>query len=263
MESTLQTKNSFAEKFRMILFHLENYSILVRDIFLNIPTLNKKNWKNTVQEMYEIGTQALVLSMLGGCFSGIILSIEGGHNLQMFGAILLIGKTISLGITREVGPVTIGLLLAARTGAKNASELGSMQISEQIDALLAFGYNPVEKLVLPRIIAALVMFLPLTLIADLTGIISGMFITNLSFHVDLAYFWSTAIKALRFKDLFVGFLKPVFFSFFIASISCYFGLYTRGGTKNLGKNTITAVVVSTIAVLFLDFVFTKVVWEIM
>ncbi|MCU7494137.1 MAG: ABC transporter permease [Ignavibacteria bacterium] len=242
--------------------HLQDFSLLTLEIFRSFGTL-KKNRKETVWEMYVIGSQALLLAILGGLFSGVILAIESGHNLEKFGATLLVSRTVSLGIVRELGPAICGILLAARTGAKNTSEIGAMQLSEQVDALRAYGINPVEKLVLPRVAAAVIMFLPLTLIADVTGIIGGMFITNTTFHIDLSYFWSTAIKVLEFKDLFVGVMKPVFFSFFIGCISCYYGLNTKGGTVNLGKNAISSVVVSSTVVLMLDFIFTKVVWEIM
>lgn len=241
---------------------LQDYSLLVIDIFKKFPTV-RKNWGSVLNEMYLIGTRAITLVALGGLFSGVVLAIETGHNLEKFGATLMISRTIAYGMIRELGPAITGLLLAARTGAKNTSEIGAMQLSEQIDALTAFGLNPVEKLVVPRVVAALIMFLPLTLIADITGTIGGMFIASTTFNIDLAYFWNTALNILDFKDIFVGTMKPIFFSFFIASIGCYYGLITKGGTTNLGKNSINSIVMSSIVVLFLDFIFTKVVWEIM
>lgn len=258
VDSITGFQKSFLDKIKK----LQDYTLLVIDIFKLMPTV-RKNLDVVLSEMYLIGTKALVLVSLGGVFSGVVLAIESGHNLEKFGAAMLISRTISLGMIRELGPVITGLLLAARTSAKNASEIGAMQLSEQIDALSAFGLNPVEKLIVPRVIAALIMFLPLTMIADMSGIIGGMLVTNSTFHIDLAYFWNTAINVLQFKDIFVGVIKPVFFSFFIASIGCYYGLITKGGTNNLGKNSINAVVTSSIVVLFLDFIFTKVVWEIM
>jgi len=257
-ELKIFSKGSFKNKIRL----LQNYTLLVIDIIKMIPTV-RKNKDVVLNEMYMIGTKALVLVALGGLFSGVVLAIESGHNLEKFGATMLISRTISLGMVRELGPVITGLLLAARTSAKNASEIGAMQLSEQIDALSAFGLNPVEKLIVPRVVAALIMFLPLTMIADMAGILGGMFVTNTTFHIDLAYFWNTAINVLQFKDIFVGIIKPIFFSFFIASIGCYYGFITKGGTTDLGKNSINAVVTSSIVVLFLDFIFTKVVWEVM
>mgnify|MGYP001447690157 CR=1 FL=1 len=241
---------------------LQDYTYLLMDICKNILSV-KNNWTDTLKEMYVIGTKALMLVTLGGLFCGIILAIEAGHNLEMFGATTLIGHTVSLGMIRELGPVITGLLLASRTGAKNTSEIGAMQLSEQIDALRAFGISPVEKLVIPRLVAAIIMFFPLTLIADIAGFLGGMLSTYQTFHVDYSFFWDSAIRVLKMKDLFVGCIKPIFFAFFISSISCYYGLTTRGGTTDLGKKSINAVVVSSIVVLALDFIFTKVVWELM
>ena len=244
------------------LIKLYDFSAMLMAILKNFTT-TFKNRKDLLQEMYEIGSQAFPLIFFGGLFSGIILAIETGHNLEKFGATLLISRTVSLGMVRELGPVITGILMAARTGAKNTSELGSMQLSEQVEALEAFGVSPVEKLVVPRVFAGLIMFLPLTFIADMTGLIGGMFITTSTFHIDLVYFWNSAIGVLEFKDIFVGSIKPLFFGFFISSISCYYGLITTGGTKNLGKNAINSVVMSSLVVLLLDFIFTKVVWEIL
>ena len=165
-------------------------------------------------------------------------------------------------MVRELGPVITGLLLAARTGAKNASEIGAMQLSEQIDALRAFGTSPIQKLVFPRTLAALVMFLPLTLIADTVGIIGGMIVTKLSLGVDTSFFWQSVVNSLKLKDIVVGFSKPIFFGFFISTISCYYGFSTTGGTTGLGRNTINAVVISSMVVLIIDFIFTKVIWEL-
>lgn len=245
-----------------IIEELQSFTFLIRDIFLNIGSV-KDNWQETIQEMYLVGTKASPIIFLGGLFTGIILATETGHQLKLFGATSLISRTMSLGMVRELGPVITGLLLAARTGAKNASELGAMQLSDQIDALKAFGANPIQKLVIPRTVAAILIFLPLTLIADTAGILGGMFVANQTFHIDYSSFWNTAIGALKMKDLFVGFLKPFFFAFFISTISCYLGLTTKGGTSGLGKNTINAVVSTSVIVLIIDFIFTKIVWEVL
>lgn len=245
-----------------IVGELQGFTFLIRDIFVNIGSV-KDNWQETIQEMYLIGAKAFPIIFLGGLFTGIILAIETGHQLKLFGATSLISRTMSLGMVRELGPIITGLLLAARTGAKNASELGAMQLSDQIDALNAFGVDPIQKLVIPRTVAALLIFLPLTLIADITGILGGMLVANQTFHVDFSSFWNTAIGALKMKDLLVGFLKPFFFAFFISTISCYLGLTTKGGTSGLGKNTINAVVSTSVIVLIIDFIFTKIVWEVL
>jgi len=231
--------------------------------FFKSTTRILKNIPLITDEMYLIGAQSFFIVFLSGLFMGIILSLEVGYRFEMFGAKTLVGRTVSLGMIRELGPVITGILLAARTGSKNTSEIGGMVLSEQVDALRAFGTNPIEKLVLPRTVASLIMFLPLTLVADFTGIIGGMIVSSTSLSVDTSLFWKAAIYGLQMKDLIVGFTKPVVFGFFISTISCFYGLKTSGGTTGLGRAVINSVVFSSMLVLILDFIFTKVVWEIM
>ncbi|HYQ87006.1 MAG TPA: ABC transporter permease [Bacteroidota bacterium] len=248
--------------FKRSILRLQEYSIFT---FENVRSLSSA-WRyrrDTLEQMYLIGAQSFLIVFLSGLFMGIIMAIEGGHRLETFGAKLLVGRTTSLALVRELGPVITGLMLAARTGAKNASELGSMQVSEQIDALRAFGTNPIEKLAVPRLIAALIMFLPLTLVADLVGIVGGMFVSQLWLHVDPSFYWHSAVHDLKVKDLVVGFAKPVIFAFFISTISCYYGLGTTGGTVGVGRAAVNAVVVASVVVLFNDFIFTKVIWSIL
>ncbi len=235
---------------------------MLGDLFKSFLRIDK-NLPAITQEMYFIGAQSFVLILLSGLFMGIILTLEVGYRFEMFGAKTIVGRTVALGMIRELGPVITGILLASRTGSKNTSEIGGMVLSEQIDALRAFGTSPIEKLVLPRTVASLIMFLPLTLIADFVGILGGMLVSNMSLSIDTSIYWKAAIYGLQMKDLFVGFTKPIVFGFFIATISCFYGLKTTGGTTGLGRAVINSVVVSSVIVLILDFIFTKVVWEIM
>jgi phospholipid/cholesterol/gamma-HCH transport system permease protein len=241
---------------------LQEYIYLVFDFFKSYKKIIK-NIPLIFDEMYLIGAQSFLLVFLSGLFMGIILSLEVGYRFEMFGAKTIVGRTVSLGMIRELGPVITGILLAARTGSKNTSEIGGMVLSEQVDALRAFGTNPIEKLVLPRTVASVVMFLPLTLIADFVGIMGGMLVTYTSLSIDTSIYWNAAIYGLQIKDLIIGFAKPIVFGFFIATISCFYGLKTSGGTIGLGRSVINSVVVSSMMVLILDFIFTKVVWEIM
>jgi phospholipid/cholesterol/gamma-HCH transport system permease protein len=241
------------------LLKLQEYSIFVFENLRALPAAWRYR-KDTMEQMYLIGAQSFPIAFLSGLFMGVIMAIETGHRLETFGAKLLVGRTTSLAMFRELGPVITGLLMAARNGAKNASELGSMQVSEQIDALRAFGTNPIEKLAVPRLVASMVMFLPLTLIADLVGLVGAMYVSEIWLNVDKGFFWQSAIMDLSMKDLFVGFGKPVVFSFFISTISCYYGLATTGGTLGVGRAAVNAVVVASVVVLFNDFIFTKVVW---
>jgi phospholipid/cholesterol/gamma-HCH transport system permease protein len=250
------------DSFKLFLHKLQAYSIMVGETVRRAGAVIKYR-RETLDEMYTIGAKAFWLVTIGSLFVGIILALETGYQLAMFGAKALVGRTVSLGMVRELGPVISGLLLAARTGAKNTSEIGAMELSEQIDALRAFGTDPVRKLAVPRMVAAVVMFLPLTGIADMVGIFGGMEVTRIYLHVDPSFFWNSAIDSLKLKDVFVGFAKPIFFGFFVSTISCFYGFSTKGGTVGLGKNTISAVVVSSVVILILDFIFTKVVWEMM
>lgn len=247
---------------KMLLWHLQGHSAIMMGTLRGMGA----SWRyrrETLDEMYRIGAQSFPVVLLGGLFAGIILALETGHRFEVFGAKTLAGHTVALGMVRELGAVITGLLLAARTGAKNVSELGSMQLSEQIDALRANGEDPVRSLVVPRTIASLAMFLPLTLVADLSGILGGMYVASTSLQLDPSFYWNSAMTGLRIKDIVVGFSKPLIFGFFIATISCYFGLTTVGGNTGLGRSTINAVVTSSIVVLAIDFVFTKVVWELL
>jgi len=250
------------QSFKRFLLRLQEYTVFTLDTVRALPSTVRYR-KDTVEQMYLIGAQAFIIVFISGLFCGVIMAIEAGNRLETFGAKMLVGRTTSLAVVRELGPVITGLLMAARTGAKNASELGSMQVSEQIDALRAFGTNPIEKLAVPRLVAALVMFLPLTLLADLVGLVGGMLVSDVWLNVDRSFFWHSAVYDLKMKDLIVGCAKPVVFAFFISTISCFYGLTTTGGTVGVGRAAVNAVVIASVVVLFNDYIFTKVIWAIL
>lgn len=243
------------------LFKVQSYFFLCVDTILALPSVYRYR-RDTLDQMYVNGVQAATITVMAGLFIGLIMAIETGHRFEAFGAKLLVGRTVALAVVRTLGPVITGLMLAARNGSKNAAELGSMQVSEQIDALRAFGTDPVAKLVVPRVVSSLVMFLPLTLLADAVAIIAGMWVSDIWLHVDPVFYWSSAINGLSMQDLIVGFTKPFAYAFVISTISCYYGLTTTGGTAGVGRSAINAVVMSSILVLLVDFIFTKVVWEL-
>ncbi|MFQ5797061.1 MAG: MlaE family ABC transporter permease [Bacteroidota bacterium] len=243
-------------------YNIQRYFFFCADTVLAFPSAFRYR-RDTLEQMYVNGVQAVTITAMGGLFIGLIMAIETGHRFEAFGAKLLVGRTVALAVVRTLGPVITGLMLAARNGSKNAAELGSMQVSEQIDALKAFGTDPIAKLVVPRVISSLIMFLPLTLLADAIALIAGMWVSDVWLHVDPVFYWSSAINGLRMQDLIVGFTKPFTYAFVISTISCYYGLTTTGGTTGVGRATINAVVMSSIVVLFVDFIFTKVVWELL
>src|ERR1041385_3757216 len=205
------------QSFKLFLLKLQEYTVFTIETVRALPSVFRYK-KDTIEQMYLIGAQAFPIVFTAGLFIGVIMAIEAGNRLETFGAKLLVGRTTALAVVRELGPVITGLMLAARTGAKNASELGSMQVSEQIDALRAFGTNPIEKLAVPRLVPSVIIFLPLTLIADLVGLLGAMIVSDVWLNVDKAFFWQSAIKDLSMKDLFVGFGKPIVFSVFISTL---------------------------------------------
>ncbi len=250
-----------SDRIKEKLFKVQSYFFLCVDTILALPSAYRYR-RDTLDQMYVNGVQAATITVMAGLFIGLIMAIETGHRFESFGAKLLVGRTVTLAVVRTLGPVITGLMLAARNGSKNAAELGSMQVSEQIDALRAFGTDPIAKLVVPRVVSSLVMFLPLTLLADAVAIIAGMWVSVIWLHVDPVFYWSSAINGLRMQDLIVGFTKPFTYAFVISTISCYYGLTTTGGTAGVGRSAINAVVMSSILVLLVDFIFTKVIWEI-
>ena len=160
-------------------------------------------------------------------------------------------------MVRELGPVITGLMVAGRNASGMASELGSMVVTEQIDAMRALGTDPMRKLVTPRVISTVTMLFFLTIIADALGLAGGGAAASLFFGVDPHQYWSTAWQILVFQDVFMGLAKPVLFGFIIASVGCYYGISTRGGTQGVGRATTQAVVASSILIITVDFFVTR------
>jgi phospholipid/cholesterol/gamma-HCH transport system permease protein len=209
------------------------------------------------EQVMQLGSSAGWVMLLAGLFIGLVLAMEWGTKLEQFGAKLLMGRIVAIGVIREIGPVLAGIMIAARTGSMVAAELGSMKVTDQIDALRALGADPIEYLVMPRQVASVLTLLPLTLFCDLMGVIGGWVIAVTLLNTSSSFYWDSALDTLLFKDLAVGFIKPIFFGWIIASISAHYGLYTSGGAAGVGKSATRAVVASTLTVLATDFVLGK------
>ncbi len=212
---------------------------------------------DTIRQMYIMGNQALPLVVLASVFVSMVLALEWGKKLEPFGAKLMLGRLISISVIREIGPMVTGLMIAGRTGAKIVSEIGNMVLSEQIDALRAFGTDPIERLIVPRVFASFVMMAPLIVIADTMGIIAGWFASVTWLSIDSDFFWLSMRDGLLMKDLMIGIIKPPFFGLVIALISGYLGYTIRGGAEGMGRAVTRAVVFSSISVLIMDFLLTK------
>jgi phospholipid/cholesterol/gamma-HCH transport system permease protein len=215
----------------------------------------------TLEQMYIVGIGSLFLIILTGISAGQAMAVQFSNELAEFGSKSYLGRVMAIAIIRELGPVLTGLMVAARVAAGITAEIGSMKSSNQIDALIAFGIDPMRKLVAPRIIALVIMVPALTVVCDFIALLGGwlvaVFIANLTSTTYLA-----AVKErLIFGNIFIGLVKPVIFSFIIAFIACYKGFSSEGGTKGVGRATTESVMLASITVLISNFFITKVVWS--
>lgn len=208
---------------------------------------------DTLRQADYIGVGSLPIAVLTGFFIGGVLALNSARTLQTYGSITLIGQLVSISMVREIGPVLTGLMVAGRNASGMASELGSMQVTEQIDAMRALGTDPSKKLVTPRLVATVVMLFFLTIISDLCGLTGGATVASFVYHLDSHQYWTSSWQVLEFGDVVIGLVKPILFGFLIATIGCYYGLSTRGGTQGVGRSTTQAMVVSSVLLLVVNY----------
>jgi phospholipid/cholesterol/gamma-HCH transport system permease protein len=212
---------------------------------------------DTLLQADLIGVGSLPVVALTGFSIGAVLALQSSNTLQRFGSLSLTGQLVSLTMVRELGPVLTGLMVAGRNSSGIASELGSMKVTEQIDAMRALGTDPTKKLVTPRVISSVVMLFVLTILSDLVGLAGGWVVARFALGLDSNQYWSTAWQSLQFADVFMGLIKPLMFGFIIASVGCYYGLSAKGGTQGVGRATTQAVVAASVLIVVLDFFLTK------
>jgi phospholipid/cholesterol/gamma-HCH transport system permease protein len=222
---------------------------------------------DVVQQMDAIGVQSLGIVLLTGFFTGMVLALQSSVQLQTFGATIYMGRLVAASMIRELGPVLAGLMVAGRVGSGIAAQLGSMKVTEQIDALTTLGTDPIKKLVTPRVLAALLMLPMLTIITNLIGMMGGNVIATYYLGIPNALYWQTVLEqiaaggfVLRYipNDFVQGLVKPFVFGGIIAVTGCYFGLATKGGTEGVGVSTTRAVVTASILILVTDYFMTQV-----
>jgi phospholipid/cholesterol/gamma-HCH transport system permease protein len=213
----------------------------------------------TFKQIYILGNQALPLVIISTMFVSMVLALEWGKKLEPFGAKLMLGRIVSISVIREIGPLVAGLMIAGRTGAKIVSEIGNMVLTQQVDALRAFGIDPIKRLIVPRVFASFVVMIPLVIIADTMGIVAGWLASVLWAGVDSQFFWLSVKGGLLMKDLFIGIFKPPFFGIIIGIISGYLGYTIRGGAEGMGQAATRTVMYTSLGVLIMDFVLTKIV----
>lgn len=213
--------------------------------------------RETVLQMDRIGVGSLFIVVLTGMFTGMVLALQGAVQLEPYGATIYVSRLISTSVVRELGPVLAALMIAGRVGTGIASELASMTVTEQIDALRAEGTDPIHKLATTRLIACLLMIPLLTIITDGVAMLGGWLVARLYLGIDSYFYWTWGFEALRGRDLVLGLLKPTVFGFLIAMVGCYAGFSTKGGTVGVGVSTTQSMVSSSILILATDFFLTK------
>jgi phospholipid/cholesterol/gamma-HCH transport system permease protein len=208
--------------------------------------------------MDTIGVGSIPIVLLTGFFSGAVMALQMGRSLQDYGQTGRVGSFVSIILVRELGPVLTAVMVAGRNSSGIASELGSMKVTEQIDAMRALGTDPIKKLVTPRVIAAAIVLPLLTIISDFVGIFGGFIVAKFELNLEGAQYWATVWQSLVLKDVTQGLLKPFLFSFAISLVGCYYGLRTTGGTEGVGRATTNAVVVASVLIFILTFFITQI-----
>ncbi len=216
-----------------------------------------------VEQFDAIGVASLTVVLLTGFFTGAVLALQSGITLDQFGARPVVGRLVSASMIKELGPVLTGLMLTGRIGSGIAAELGSMVVTDQINALRALGTDPIRKLVVPRMLAGFFMAPVLTVISDFVGIVGGWLVARYQLQVASGLYWSSITQALYMQDIWMGLVKPFVLGFVIVSIACHVGLRTSGGTQGVGKSTTVSVVAGSVAVIAVDFFVTRVLISLM
>ena len=235
---------------------VQEYSILAGTAIADIFT-PPHYWDDVFIQMDSIGVGSMPIIILTGFFTGCVLALQSATALQEFGAVSKTGSLVSLSMVKELGPVLTGLMVSGRNAAGMASEIGSMKVTEQLDAMRALGTDPVRKLVAPRLIATVFMLFFLTIIADAVGIAGGAMVSVIMLGLNGSFYLHSSYQGLVYGDVVQGLTKPLFSAFIIATVGCYFGMKTTGGTQGVGRATTQAVVISSVFIIIVDFLVTR------
>lgn len=209
------------------------------------------------KQMEFIGVNSVTVVGITGLFTGMVLVLQSYYGFRKFGSESLVGATVALSMTRELGPVLTSLMVAGRAGSAMAAELGSMRVTEQIDALIVMALNPIKYLVTPRVVAAIFMLPLLTILSDFIGIVGGYIVGVKLLGVNEGAFISKMVKYMDLSDIYNGLIKAACFGLILSIVSCYKGFYTKGGAEGVGRSTTEAVVVSCVTILVSDYVLTS------
>lgn len=211
-----------------------------------------------VDQLLFIGVQSFLLVAVTALATGSVMALQFGAGLQKFGGTLYVPKLVALSVLREMGPVFTSLLVAGRIGSGIAAEVGSMKVTQQIDAIRALGTSPIKRIVIPRVIASMIALPLLTLFANYIGLFGAMMVSLHELGINTEFFMIKVIDTLRVPDLITGMTKTIVFAFFISVTACWKGLNTEGGTQGVGNSTTWVVVTSSIFIMISDFFLTKI-----
>jgi phospholipid/cholesterol/gamma-HCH transport system permease protein len=254
--NTFSVTGALSDGAKRWVLHVQEYSLLsARSINRLFSTPYYVS--DILDQMDIIGVGSLPIVLLTGFFIGAVMVLQTAAQFERFGQTALTADVVSLALVRELGPSITGLLVAGRNASGMASELGSMIVTEQVDAMRAMGTDPVRKLVTPRVVATVLMLPLLTAMADFLGLIGGYLVSFFTLRLGAVTFWTRAIDILEFSDLMQGLTKPIVFGFIIATVGCYQGLNVRGGTQGVGRATTQAVVTASVIILVSNFFLTK------
>src|SRR3984885_9749714 len=235
---------------------VQEYALLAGRAVGNL-FVGKRYWADIYTQMDSIGVGSLPIVVLTGFFTGCVLALQSATALEAFGAKAKTGSLVALSMVKELGPVLTGLMVSGRNASGMASELGSMKVTEQIDAMRALGTDPIRKLVTPRLYATIFMLFFLTILSDAFGIAGGALISVALLGLNGSSYFHNSYRALQYGDIVQGLTKPLFSGFIIATVGCYFGMNTKGGTQGVGKATTQAVVVSSVFIIIVDLLVTR------
>jgi phospholipid/cholesterol/gamma-HCH transport system permease protein len=213
---------------------------------------------STIYQIESLGVRSLGIVAVTSIFIGMVMTIQFAFGLQRFGGIEYIPRVICLSFLRELGPTLTAIIVGGRIGSGMAAEVGAMNVTEQVDAIRALGGDPAKKLVLPRVVAAMVVMPFLSVFADTLGTLGALFVCAAEYNIRPRLFMESALESVLLSDLFSGLAKTPIFGFIIAIVGCHFGLTTRGGTEGVGQSTTRTVVVVSIAILVADFFLTRI-----
>jgi phospholipid/cholesterol/gamma-HCH transport system permease protein len=235
---------------------LGDVGLLTRDV-VRAAMRRRPDWSVVVDQLEQIGWRSLSIVGLTALFTGMVLALQLGTYMERFGAKMFVSRIVGISLVREMGPVLTALMVGGRVGAGITAELGTMAVTEQIDAIRALGASPLRNLVIPRLLAICIMLPALTVIGDLIGILGGLLVATTELHVTASFYMNSLVQVLLMRDIMSGVGKSFFFAYFIGIIACRNGLQVTGGADGVGRATTATVVAASITVLISDYFLTK------